>query len=71
MEVRKVSVCRSCEQLTRASFWCFWHTEKRPGPRVLTRGLAGVEPLWAEHHTVRGGERGVVEVAGEAGGGGV
>lgn len=30
----------------------FWHRE-RPGPRVLTKGLAGVEPLWAEHHTVR------------------
>lgn len=55
----KGGVCSSCEQLTWEGVWCFWRTEKRPGPRVLTRGLAGVEPLWAEHHTVRrveGGE---------------
>lgn len=25
---------------------------------MLTRGLAGVEPLWAERHTVRGEEGG-------------
>lgn len=35
------------------AFGVFWHTE-RPGPRVLTRGFAGVEPLWAELHTARG-----------------
>lgn len=27
---------------------------ERPGLRVLTRGLAGVEPLWAALHTVGG-----------------
>ena len=45
------------KQLTWASFWCFLAHRERPWPRLLTRGLAGVEPRWVEHHTVRGGSR--------------
>lgn len=54
---RTGGICCSYKQLICASFRCFL-TLREAQSAEEKLSFAGAEPLWAEHHTVRGGEVG-------------